>query len=256
MGLGTAHLPFDWVRTTTAGVTHFVRNAFADFFAVSSVCDVPSAGCKVYMTDRHSFWHDDVLSPKTQEKLQRRIDRFLSLGREDKDLLFIRSVATTDELSEVEDLYAALLERFGANSLAPCRRVLLAIVVEGQNRMEGPIQHKGLPGVVFYTQPRTSSVEEAAHEAYCQAITSATSTALAVPEGCDPSAGFGLGPSPSASAQSGARLLTQGPSGGGGNDGKALNFFDSGLYSHNIKCFDMSNKNQRVDVRLCGRGTA
>lgn len=143
-------------------------------------------------SERHSFWHDNIQLRDVRTKVQRRIDRFLGLSKATKDLLFVRSVASTSELAQVEDLYDALVTRFSRDGQTT-RRVLLAILVNGQDHFEGPIMHEHLPGVMVYGQP-TAPLSEAgiqSHSAYVKGISVAVDMALSVTEGCHPSAGFG-----------------------------------------------------------------
>lgn len=207
LGLGNAHHPFDWLRSSVAGVKHFLRNGFADFFSVASQVDVPGTTLRVYRSERHSFWHDDIARPEARAKLQRRVDRFLSLASEARDLLFVRSCATTQELNDVEDLYAALRERF-VQPDGPTRRVLLVVIADGQLNFEGPVRHAELPSVVMFGQPLDPRASDADGDAYCRAISTAVDAALALSEKCDPDCGFGLDDTPW--TPSAAALLTQG----------------------------------------------
>lgn len=176
LGLGEAHLPFDWVRTTSAGICHFVRAGFDGFFEYASQIDVPGTRMRVFRSQMHSFWHDHVDRPEARAKLQRRIDRFLALRDDPKSLLFVRSVTSTDELCSVEAMYAALVERFGESN--PGRRVLLAVVVDGQPGFTGPVQHQCLPGVVFYLQDTHEDPAGRESDTFVRAIASAAEAAL------------------------------------------------------------------------------
>lgn len=219
MGLGEAHLPFDWIRSTLAGVHDFVCNNFASYFSVASQCSVGQL--KVYRSVRHSFWHDDITQVEVREKIQRRIDRFRLLCDQPRDLLFLRSCATTDELAQVEQLYSALLAQFGATPMFPYRRVLLAVVVDGQDGFVGPYWHDYIDGILFISQPSAPPLATGGpdHQAYCCAIASAVETALTLPEGCDPGLGFGIR----------GRQCPLGPN--MAISEARLRFFDTGLYS-------------------------
>ncbi|CAK9077059.1 unnamed protein product [Durusdinium trenchii] len=181
LGLGDAHLPFDWIRTTSQGLERFLKHGFDDFF-VAKRYDLPEAGMKVHRAEHHSFWHDDVSQPEVREKLLRRVNRFLGLAEntpESRDLLFIRSCACTDELREAEALYSALCGRF---TVGPGRRLLLAMVVDGQERYEGPILHAFLPGLAFFLQPLANEQEGTDGKAFSWAVGAACDAALAVCE--------------------------------------------------------------------------
>jgi len=186
LGLGDAHLPFDWIRTTSSGLCDFVCGAFEGFFSVASQCKVPGTNLQMYRSERHSFWHDDIAKPQARAKLLRRVERFLALREDPKDLLFVRSCTTTDELAGVEALYSALQERF-----AGPRRLLLAVVADGQLHFEGPIRHSALPGVIFYAQPLADEAAACRGEGYCRAIASALDLALAPSESSEVRLGFG-----------------------------------------------------------------
>jgi len=185
MGLGHAHLPFDWMRTTSAGVAHFVRNQFQGYFTCKSECDVPDSALKMQRSEQHSFWHDDIFQKPQRDKLQRRIDRFHGLSESSKDLLFLRSCCTTEELSDAENLYMALQECFSGSS----HRVLLAVLVDGQPAFQGPILHTELPGLIFY---QIGPHGENQKQAYCEAIASAVTLTLAAAEDISPQLGFAV----------------------------------------------------------------
>lgn len=185
MGLGHAHLPFDWMRTTSVGVADLVRNQFRGYFTYKTELDVPDSNLKMQRSEQHSFWHDDISQKPQRDKLQRRIDRFHGLSKSSKDLLFIRSSCTTEELSDSENLYSALQECFSGGS----HRVLLAVLVDGQEAFLGPILHTELPGLIFYKIGRHG---ENSKQAYCEAIASAVTLTLAAAESICPQSGFAV----------------------------------------------------------------
>lgn len=234
MGIGDEHLPFDWIRTSSEGVQHFVDEDFAEYFSVAVTCDIPNTNMKLYRSKRHSFWHDDISQQATRDKLQRRVDRFLALRVDTRDLLFVRSVATTDEVCEIERLYAILVKQFGGVQ----RRVLLAVVADGQDVFRGPIRHATLPGVICITQPQSHAQHGPGH---CEAIACAASLALTAPDGCDPSVGFGLVIDSLHDQWSSIR--------NGGDLQSRVSLFDAPLNSGfgNLKCFEPQNS-QHVDL--------
>jgi len=229
LGLGNAHLPFDWIRTTSAGLRHFLRNDFEGYFSVATRRDVRCSNLRMYRSKRHSFWHDDIAKAEVRAKLQRRMDRFLALRDDPKDIMFVRNVAFTDELSEVEDLYAALCEALGGESQR--RRVFLVVVVDGQECTQGPIRHSSLPGVLFYGQMSVNSLPaERQGQAYCRVISSALDLALATD-------GFALGDSTASSLPEVAcasDLLTDAP-----GLKAPFAFFSNGLFTgyDNLRSF-------------------
>eukprot|EP00434_Breviolum_minutum_P009818 symbB.v1.2.008647.t2/scaffold540.1/size189765/12 len=166
LGLGDAHLPFDWIRTTSKGLRGFLRNGFEKFFEAKRY-DLAEAGMTVHRAEQHSFWHDDVSKPEVRQKLQRRVHRFLNLANnESRDLLFIRSCACTDELLEVEACQFAVAQASG--------RLLLAM-----EQLEGPILHAFLPGLAFFLQPLASQEEGNDGKAFSWALEAACDAALA-----------------------------------------------------------------------------
>lgn len=119
-------LPFDWVRTRIDGLLHFIQNDFDKFFDYQVREVVPGAGIdKPMITHRsyyHSFWHDDLSDEATFAKYRRRMDRFKAIDAHNLPVLFVRSVATTEEIQHTEKLYGELLQRFGR-----CAKLLLIV---------------------------------------------------------------------------------------------------------------------------------
>jgi len=143
------------MRTTIHALNHWLENDFDGFFRVQSRIDVTQCERRmtVYRSNVHSFWHDNIEDYSGREKLWRRVHRFLDLANDNtpgnqRDLLFIRSVAGTSELSETERLYELLQMRFGCNG----RKVYLLIIVEDQP-IVGPILHTSIPEIFFWVQP-------------------------------------------------------------------------------------------------------
>jgi len=88
---------------------------------------VSGTGLRVHRAAHHSFWHDNVSEAATRGKLRRRIDRFLALRDEGRDLLFTRSCASTNEVQEIPAMYEVLSDRLGKSRE---RRLLLAVQLE------------------------------------------------------------------------------------------------------------------------------
>eukprot|EP00928_Gymnodinium_smaydae_P030624 TRINITY_DN22722_c0_g1_i1.p1 TRINITY_DN22722_c0_g1~~TRINITY_DN22722_c0_g1_i1.p1 ORF type:complete len:456 (+),score=120.00 TRINITY_DN22722_c0_g1_i1:53-1369(+) len=185
LGLGDAHLPFDWIRSTLAGVRHFVSTGFQDYFCVATQQEVPGTSLRVLRSERHSFWHDDVTRAEARAKLKRRIERFLALGddADGRDLLFVRSCATTEELQELPSLHAALASRFASDAPSAGRRrrrVLLAAILDGQESFAGPLALPSCPGVAVVLQPLPPPEAAQDGAAYCRAVSAVVSAALAL----------------------------------------------------------------------------
>ncbi|CAE7657829.1 unnamed protein product, partial [Symbiodinium pilosum] len=182
LGLGTAHLPFDWIRTTQDGVERFLETNFSEYFFVASRLQIEPAALTVHRGAHHSFWHDDVSDITVRDKLRRRVARFLDLAAnfptQSRDFLFVRSCACTSELHRAEELYSALEERFSCRGQTKSPRVLLAIIIDGQVQRQGPIYHASLPGLIFFTQEQPSEEDATDGQAYSWAIAAACETAL------------------------------------------------------------------------------
>lgn len=152
LGFGEAHMPFDWMRTTVYGLLHWLRHDFEGFMDWTTRLEVVQSGQRmtVYRTQNASFWHDDLEDEVDREKLRRRIQRFLNLGKADSNraLLFIRSAAGTDEIKHSEMLLALLQERFQSAG----RRVFLLVILEDQP-LVGPVLHSQIPELLFWVQP-------------------------------------------------------------------------------------------------------
>ncbi|OLP82299.1 hypothetical protein AK812_SmicGene37065 [Symbiodinium microadriaticum] len=239
LGLGTAHLPFDWIRSTQAGVERFLKTGFSEFFCVARKLEIESAALTVHRGEYHSFWHDDVSQAVVREKLRRRILRFLDLANgfrdQSRDVLFLRSCACSSELHQVEDLYAALTQCFtSAQENSP--RVLLAIIVDGQVQRQGPIGHASLPGLVFFTQEQLSEEDGADSQAYCWAIGAACDAALRDCAQGAPATGFAVQPGQRV-VKSGTELADGGHC--GGEWYPPLQFCEAGLHSgYGVSCFE------------------
>jgi hypothetical protein len=152
-----ATLPCDWIRSSIDGLIQWLRHDFEGFSSMSEKrYDVVFKGCPmvVFRSQTHSFWHDDLRDAATQEKLNRRVDRFLNLavdpGHEHpRSLLFVRSVACSAELSKTETLLDLLKERFESQG----RKVYLLVVIDGQP-FAGPVLHAvHEENLLFWLQP-------------------------------------------------------------------------------------------------------
>eukprot|EP00439_Symbiodinium_sp_Y106_P065884 s2742_g10.t1 len=234
LGLGTAHLPFDWIRSTQVGVERFLKTGFSDFFCVARKLEIESAALTVHRGEHHSFWHDDVGQAAVRDKLRRRVVRFLELANDfrnqSRDFLFLRSCACTSELHHAEDLYAALAQCFTPGQ-GNSPRVLLAIIVDGQAQRQGPIRHAALPGLVFFTQEQLSEEETTDSQAYCWAIGAACDAAL-----LECAQGFSVQPGQRV-VKSGTELADGGHC--GGEWYPPLQFCEAGLHSgYGVSCFE------------------
>jgi hypothetical protein len=108
----------------------------------------------VYRSHTHSFWHDTIENLDTRQKLWRRIQRFRDLHTDatspQRQLLFIRSCASSAELEDSETLHRLLQQNFGTYG----RDVWLLIVVDDQNTT-GPILHATNDKLITWMKPAT-----------------------------------------------------------------------------------------------------
>mmetsp|Transcript_36024 Transcript_36024/g.84478 ORF Transcript_36024/g.84478 Transcript_36024/m.84478 type:complete len:385 (-) Transcript_36024:204-1358(-) len=114
MGRGAETLPFDWIRVSMAGLLHFFRTGFKGYFDWVSRHELPGAKSMViFRSPVHSFWHDDPTDPAMRERYTRRLHRFSSLDAVQSPILFVRSLATSDEVPQLGELAYALRKSFG-----------------------------------------------------------------------------------------------------------------------------------------------
>lgn len=155
-----ATLPLDWIRSSIDGLIHWLRHDFDSFYTAERKYDLVLKECAmtVHRSPTHSFWHDDVDDAATQEKLRRRVGRFLDLANDTfpsetpRALLFVRSVACSAELSKTEELFEILRERFERFG----RKVYLLIIIDGQP-FAGPVLHATHEDrLLFWLQPTFS----------------------------------------------------------------------------------------------------
>lgn len=181
LGHGTAHLPFDWVRTRIGAVLHFLRTDFEGFYDTRSPLLVPdTGGLTARRSESHSFWHDDIDNAQVREKLSRRIRRLKDLGsptasatesceappaQHHPPLLFVRALATTGELALVDELHAELVKQFGSGS----SRVFLLAIVGFQTKLRGPFRSASSPGLLMYCLPKEIHADDSEFP-YCEPI--------------------------------------------------------------------------------------
>jgi len=103
---------------------------------------------RVFRSEHHSFWHDDISNADVREKLRRRIRRFERLVSEPRDLLFVIQIGPA-ELSEVSALHGALCRRF-VTSQNP-HQVLLVVITDSLRNDVGPVVFQGQPNVAYFS---------------------------------------------------------------------------------------------------------
>mmetsp|Transcript_55030 Transcript_55030/g.128735 ORF Transcript_55030/g.128735 Transcript_55030/m.128735 type:complete len:439 (-) Transcript_55030:293-1609(-) len=146
MGRGSETLPFDWMRTRIDGLLDFMRNDFNGFFDFCSQEPVPNSHMVVFRNYNHSFWHDDPTDPQMKEKYLRRFERFQSLDAASKPVLFVRVIATTDEIPRLAELMTELQIRFG-------RQACLLAIVSMQQSVSGAALVDGCPDLMLHYLP-------------------------------------------------------------------------------------------------------
>lgn len=169
MGGGAGALPFDWVQVSLEGLLHFVGprgSDFQDFFKYHTRKPVPGTALTMYRSPYHSFWNDNPESEATRAQYAQRIDRFRNLAGEGKPTLFVRAVATTDELSSAEELLAVLLGKFGSQAK-------LLLIVDFQESSYGPCTVEGCPGLLVHFLHGTAHSGDSRDAPYREPITAA-----------------------------------------------------------------------------------
>ena len=110
-GLRNFSLPFDWV-VSYGGVSNILKNNFSNY--------IPKDNSQFNRKDNVKFIHENF--PADIEKMNRRINRFLNLLNDDKEIIFLRkghsehhhseSEIINDDLLDCEELYDILKENY------------------------------------------------------------------------------------------------------------------------------------------------
>jgi len=199
LGLDEATMPFDWIRSSAKGITHWLQNDFTDYFQGpfrKVELTNQNLNMTVYRSSTHAFWHDDLEQLETRQKLWRRVQRFLALDKDvgqfpDRSLLCVRTCVTTSEVLDSERMYKVLQQRFEKSG----REVWLLIIMEDQDEV-GPILHSTLERLVFWVQPSSKGTLQSTGDApgpYEEAVAFACRRILQEPEGLIPGILPGLG---------------------------------------------------------------
>jgi hypothetical protein len=108
----------------------------------------------MYRSPHLSFWHDNPDDAGMREKYQRRIERFKQIDAKSQPVLFVRAVASTNELLIVEELVKELTERFG------CQAYLL-LILDYQRNVHGPAFVRNVKGnLLLYFHKEQDRVPE------------------------------------------------------------------------------------------------
>eukprot|EP00933_Yihiella_yeosuensis_P041686 TRINITY_DN36087_c0_g1_i1.p1 TRINITY_DN36087_c0_g1~~TRINITY_DN36087_c0_g1_i1.p1 ORF type:complete len:465 (-),score=45.82 TRINITY_DN36087_c0_g1_i1:290-1684(-) len=151
IGRGAETLPFDWLRTSLDGLLQLLRSHFSGFYNYcKKIPPVPGHKMTVYRGHLHSFWHDNPDEESMRERYDRRIERLYGLGKNSSDastesrpLLFVRTVASTDEARRSQELLETLQEIFG-------NEVRLLIILPWQKKLHGPVSIENMPNLLVY----------------------------------------------------------------------------------------------------------
>ena len=110
-GLRNFSLPFDWV-VSYGGVSNILKNKFDNY--------IPNDNSQFNYKDNVKFIHENF--PADIKKMNRRINRFLNLLNDDKEIIFLRkghsehhhseSQVINDDLLDCEELYDILKENY------------------------------------------------------------------------------------------------------------------------------------------------
>mmetsp|Transcript_44346 Transcript_44346/g.80346 ORF Transcript_44346/g.80346 Transcript_44346/m.80346 type:complete len:424 (-) Transcript_44346:578-1849(-) len=150
VGCDAESLPFDWMKTRVDGVLRYITQDFDGFFDVTTSQSVPGMSAHSMVMHRdyyHSFWHDDLNDLEVLEKYRRRIRRFQDLRSDGKPILFVRSIAETEELAKTQELLDVLKAHFGAESK-------LLLILDLQVRHRGAVLLQSCPNLlVYFSEP-------------------------------------------------------------------------------------------------------
>lgn len=143
MGRGCEALPFDWLRTSHEGVVSLLRSGFDGLTDYTTKLAVPGTPLTMYRHDFHSFWHADPNTESTRNDCAARVASLEALTATGKTLLFVRTVATTEELLHAEELMSVLSTKFG-------EAAALLLIVELQTEVFGAHVVEGIDDLFVY----------------------------------------------------------------------------------------------------------
>mmetsp|Transcript_104462 Transcript_104462/g.164957 ORF Transcript_104462/g.164957 Transcript_104462/m.164957 type:complete len:437 (+) Transcript_104462:90-1400(+) len=163
IGRGAETLPFDWSRTTVDALLQFISTGFAGFFdlAIHKIVYTDDGGKEwtAFRSPIHSFWHDDPTVPAMRERYTRRINRFMSIDARSQPVLFVRSVASTDEIPRLLEVQQLLVSKFG-----PHAKLLAIVDFQGPPgpAAYGPCVLQGNDGLLLYPLDTMNVASQAA----------------------------------------------------------------------------------------------
>jgi len=142
LGHSREALPFDSVRTRIEGILHFLQSGCEEFFDVTTA-KTTSDKQTVSRGYYHSFWNEDPAEPSTREKYRCCFERLEQLRDGSKICLFVRVIASTDELEHANALAEAIQMRFG-------EKAGLLLIVDFQTNLTGPSIISSQHGMLVY----------------------------------------------------------------------------------------------------------
>lgn len=153
MGISSPTLPFDWVRLALRGVLDALEHDFEGFLSYDGVSfhDFAHPNGEVFFAQGRSFWHDDLRLAEIHEKYGRRVRRFRDLIQTVKarsvPVIFVRAVATTFELFDVDKLLECVMR------ISEPSPVWLLLLLDAQHK-SGTILIRDRPNVLIGTVSR------------------------------------------------------------------------------------------------------
>jgi hypothetical protein len=108
-------LPFDFIRSKFYGVNELIKNDFLEFLPEkgTSPDDIRGEGGEltIYFRNTHTFYHHNLLDNNIYEAFNRRINRFINLLNNEKEIIFYRVITSqfiSDEINLRENFYNTL----------------------------------------------------------------------------------------------------------------------------------------------------
>jgi len=141
LGLRQHAYPFDWIRSSMAGVIHCFETGFEDFLTYTEVREAHDLTCFAGARWGGSFWHHDLEDASVQADFSRRAERILGLADVPvgKPKVFVRLLNDSRELDWALRLRDALTRAF------PTAPVYLLLIVDIQ-LFKGPKRLEGMAG--------------------------------------------------------------------------------------------------------------
>ena len=111
-------LQFDFIRIKFSSIIKFIDNNFDDFLPLKNTPpnDIRNDNkLLIYFMKTHTFYHHDLLDNNIYEAFIRRINRFLDLLKNKKEIIFYRIITSEyikDEINLLNDFYNLLSNNY------------------------------------------------------------------------------------------------------------------------------------------------